>query len=183
MRTPLLFAGLTVAGAVTYAGSGSGCVPGLTHTHTHAAAHLLEGCACACEGVERGGGDGGREARGKSDTPRRTSETLRRCRRCRRRRRRGGAGLTRNASKNPGTGPGPAPASPRTSPPLRLPGRYQPAPAGSPPLYAAPLSAGALFWRRGGGGAGWKSAKGPPCLSRTLHSPPPRQPPWPPRSG
>ncbi|XP_075345726.1 semaphorin-3D isoform X1 [Mycteria americana] len=112
--------------------SSSGCVsePADTHTHTHThthahapeAAHLLEGCACACEGVERGGGDGGREARGKSDTPRRRSETLRR--RCRRRRRRrGGARLARNASQNPATGPGPAPASPRTSPPLRLPGR------------------------------------------------------------
>lgn len=125
-----------------------------THTHTRArqAAHLLEGCACACEGVERGGGDGGREARGKSDTRRRRSETLRR-----RRRRRGGARLSRNASQNPATGPGPAPGSPRTSQPLRLPGRYQAAPAGPPPLCAA-LCLRGKGW---GGGGGRESAWGP----------------------
>ncbi|KAM9634222.1 semaphorin-3D isoform 5-T5 [Morphnus guianensis] len=62
----------------------------------------------------------GKEARGKSDTPRTRSETLRR----RRRRRRGGARPARNASKNPATGPG-GPHRPHPAPRRRLrpPGR------------------------------------------------------------
>ncbi|XP_040979899.1 semaphorin-3D isoform X3 [Aquila chrysaetos chrysaetos] len=100
--------------------SGSGCVC-LPHAHArpkqpicwrgvHVRAREWKGVA----GMEEG-----KEARGKADTPRTRSETLRR-----RRRRRGGARPARNASKNPATGPG-GPHRPHPAPRRRLrpPGR------------------------------------------------------------
>lgn len=141
------------AGCGCRAGEGVACSADRhtdTQAHSPAAAHLLEGCACACEGVERGGGmDGGRAAEGKSDTRRTRSETLR-CR-CRRRRR---GGAPRPERLRTLRRAGPAALRPLSAPAGT---------AGSP--AAGELSAAAeKGWRAVWGGA-WVPSARPLCLS------------------